>query len=290
MPRASPSVLRRALPWLMPLLVFLVLALTALSLFLIPRLSRSPVSSGPFDASALGGNASDAAKAELNQMVLGHVEVLGGAAFLENLRSIRLAGLWEEADERLPVRIFLELPDRGLRTLHPEGQPSRHHVYNGPIAGQRIDSSGGPELHELSRANGRMFIIGTRPLNPLARLALGSKGRITSMDTTEYNGRMGYDLRIVQPDGVIARCFLDRDTLLVLRTVEQRTLGGRQEVIERRMGDFRAADGLVYPHESELWRNGQRRHRIEMTSVTVNPNTFPKHFRLQEENSRLAPR
>jgi hypothetical protein len=74
-------------------------------------------------------------------------------------------------------------------------------------------------------------------------------------------------------DGRSRTLFLDARTYLVVRAEETRPLEGKDVLFVSEIGDYRAVDGLVFPHRIVTGPKGQPDdwQRVEFDKIEVNP-------------------
>jgi hypothetical protein len=104
-------------------------------------------------------------------------------------------------------------------------------------------------------------------------LAKAGSGSVTYLGREDFDGTDTYKLLVVKPDGARYTYFLDPDTYLEVKVVEERERRGSRDVTLFELGDYELVDGVYFPFEIEagsLASTSADRQQIRIASAQAN--------------------
>lgn len=104
--------------------------------------------------------------------------------------------------------------------------------------------------------------------------------KVAYLGREDFDGTLGYKLKVSQPDGDEFVYLLDPDTFLEIKMTETRRLRGAQQVTEYELGDYEKVGGVYFPMSIDSWQPGQssQRQRVIIASAQANVEAPPSMF------------
>jgi outer membrane lipoprotein-sorting protein len=229
---------------------------------------------------AVSSFASAESEIDVDEIVSRHIQALGGIERLRAIRSIRMSGRVTAGGgrEALVIREILR-PDK-IRTEFTLQGVTGVYAFDG-ARGWKVspfEGSFAPEPmdeEEASQVADQADIEG-----PLVDWrAKGHRVELKGKETVD--GRELYVLEVTLESGRTVMQFLDSSTLLRARATSERLLRGNRVVLETTFGDYRAVEGVAFPHSIETGAAGRpRRLRIRIEAIEINPSLEESGFRM----------
>lgn len=104
--------------------------------------------------------------------------------------------------------------------------------------------------------------------------------KVAYLGREDFDGTLGYKLKVSQSDGDEFVYLLDPDTFLEIKMTETRRLRGAQQVTEYELGDYEKVGGVYFPMSVDSWQQGQQnqRQRVIVASAQANVDAPPAMF------------
>jgi outer membrane lipoprotein-sorting protein len=214
----------------------------------------------------------------VEDVVAHYLEARGGLEQLHAVDSIRATGRLTLGDISAPFVLELKRPARMRTEFVVEGHTGVR-AFDGKTAWAILPLPGEtahpmrPDEAEEARAQADV------DLSPLVDSA--RKGYTVSLAGREpLQDGQAWKVLVRDREGRSRTLFLDTRTYLVVRTEETRSLDGEPVPFVSEIGDYRAVDGLVFPHRIDT---GPRGHsdgwqRVEFDKIEINPSLDDSRF------------
>lgn len=152
-------------------------------------------------------------------------------------------------------------------------------AYDG-TAGWRINKFEGRKDAERMSGDEARSLADSGGLDDPLLAARGDGSTVTALGREDFDGTLGYKLKVTQKDGDEFVYLLDPDSWLAIKLTETRKLRGAPQVTEYELGDYEAVGGVMYPMSVESWAQGQssQRQRVIIASALANPVVTPALF------------
>jgi hypothetical protein len=227
-------------------------------------------------------------------LVARNLAARGGGQALAALKSIRFEG-------RMIFPGDFELTYRELRARGAGSDSSARldmtvqgltlvQAYDGR-QGWRINPfSGRRDAERMSEDEARSVADASLIEGPL--LAAARQGsRVAYLGREDFDGTLGYKVKVTEKDGDEFTYLLDPDTFLEIKVTESRRIRGAQQVSETELGDYEKVGGVYFPMSVESWQQGQpnQRQRIMIATGTANPAVDPAMFRQPVTGAAVPP-
>jgi hypothetical protein len=233
--------------------------------------SASPTRTRPLVTAAVLLVVGATAEAQtVDDVVRRYLEARGGIVKLRSVQSLRLSGTMELPGVKAPFVLELDRPGR-MRTEFTVGGQRGVRAWDGRTGWEQLPLPGerprlmGPEDAAEARAQADV------DLSPLVDAAakgytieLVGRDRLPGGDTWKL---------IVRGNQVPPRTMhLDARTNLVVQTLDRRDVDGREVEFVTEVGEYRAVNGLVFPHRIDVGPKGSSEHqRLVIQRIEVNP-------------------
>jgi len=104
--------------------------------------------------------------------------------------------------------------------------------------------------------------------------------KVAYLGREDFDGTLGYKLKVSQADGDEFTYLLDPDTFLEIKMTETRRLRGAQQVTEYELGDYEKVGGVYFPMSIDSWQQGQQnqRQRVIIATAQANVDAPPSMF------------
>jgi len=211
-----------------------------------------------------------AAAQTVDDVVRRYLEARGGIVKLRSVQSLRLTGTMELPGVKAPFVLELQRPGRMRTEFTVEGRKGVR-AWDGRTAWEQLPLPGerprpmGPDDAAEARAQAD---VDFSPLVDAAAkgytIELIGRDRLPGGDTWKL---------VVRGNQVPPRIMhLDAKTSLVAQTTDRRILDGREVEFVTEVGDYRAVNGLVFPHRIDVGPKGSpERQRLVIQRIEVNP-------------------
>ncbi len=109
--------------------------------------------------------------------------------------------------------------------------------------------------------------------------AKGLKLKLVGRESVD--GKDAWKLELKFKSGDVHHFFLDAETYLEIRTESRRVVQGSAIEVETRLGDYREAGGVLWPHSIEIGPKGRpERQQVRFDTIEVNPAIDDARFQM----------
>jgi outer membrane lipoprotein-sorting protein len=210
------------------------------------------------------GLAVSAAAQTVDELIAKNLQARGGLEKIKSAQTLKMVAHLNSQGMDLPMTLYAKRPNLTRKEL-AIGQQKILFVFDGTSAWQinPLQASSepilvsGPELEVIKQESDFD--------NPFVDYR--ARGyTITSAGTETIAGRSLHHLKLTK-NGITQDCYLDVDTGLEAKTVNQSPMGA----LEQEFSDYRDVQGLKLPFMVRTLQNGVRVAEIKIDSIDVNP-------------------
>lgn len=230
---------------------------------------------------ALAAACASPAPSPVDQVVDAHLAARGGKARLQALRAVRETGTATASDGRVakvvreiqrPGRFRLEFTYQGTKSVFANDGDKGWQV--APLQGQFEPQAMPPEADAAAGVDQRDvegFLVGWREKGHLVELV----GRVP------LPGGEAHKLKVTLAGGAVRYDYVDVESHQIVRSDVTRQVRGRPTVLESTFSDFRAVDGIVFPHRIETHvKDRPQRLSVVVEKIELNPDLDAARFRM----------
>ncbi|GAO38208.1 hypothetical protein SCH01S_10_00180 [Sphingomonas changbaiensis NBRC 104936] len=209
-----------------------------------------------------------------DELVAKNLAARGGADALAALKSVKFTG-------KLIFPGDFQLAYDETRAHEPQGDATRVNAslqgltlvqaYDG-ANGWRINPFQGRRDAEKMTEDEARSIADQALIDGVLLSAKKQGAKVAYLGREDFDGTLGYKLKVSQPDGDEFVYLLDPDTFLEIKMTETRRLRGAQQVTEYELGDYEKVGGVYFPMSVDSWQQGQsnQRQRVIIASAEAN--------------------
>lgn len=233
---------------------------------------------------ALGLSSAAFAQAQpsADELVAKNLAARGGAEALAALKSVKFTG-------KLIFPGDFELTYDETRAHEAKGDATRIdaalqgltlvQAYDG-ASGWRINPFQGRRDAEKMTEDEARSMADSALIDGVLLSAKKQGAKVAYLGREDFDGTLGYKLKVSQPDGDEFVYLLDPDTFLEIKMTETRRLRGAQQVTEYELGDYEKVGGVYFPMSIDSWQQGQQnqRQRVIIASAQANVDAPPSLF------------
>jgi hypothetical protein len=180
-------------------------------------------------------------------LVAKNLAARGGAEKLAALQSVEFVGKivvggdfelgYKEIRSRTGPSVRYDLTLQGITQVQ---------AYDGKMA-WRVDPFGGRRDAERMPADDARALADGGTIDGPLLSARADGSTVAYLGREDFDGTDAYKLRVVQKDGAEYTYYLDPDTYLEIKVVEERTLRGARQVNTSEYGDYELVNGVYFP-------------------------------------------
>lgn len=232
----------------------------------------------------------DSSAQTVDDLIQRYIQSRGGYDKIKSVESMKMRGYSSGGQSDGPVTIFVKRPSSWRTESNIQGQQSVS-AYDGETAWQTV---GVGEPTEIPQRDLGVFMPRTVIDGPL--IDYKTKGHQITLDGKErVRDRDAYRLKVILKNGHEYYSFLDAETYLELKMIENETMEkfGFEMTVESFFRDYKNIQGLFIPHVIETGVNwqfySQRGARVVVLTieeVEINPlidNVLFKRSRIAEK-------
>jgi hypothetical protein len=206
----------------------------------------------------------------------------GGYVRLKAVQSVRMTGtMTMGAGPEVKVRIEKKRPRRSRLEFTAQGRTGVQ-AYDGrkawgipPLPGAKpepLPEEMAGDLESQADLDG--------PL--VDHEAKGLKLRLVGRASVD--GKDAWKLELKFKSGDVHHLFLDAETYLEIRAESRRVVQGSAIEVETRLGDYREAGGVLWPHSIEVGPKGRpERQQVRFDTIEVNPAIADARFEMPRQ-------
>ncbi len=204
----------------------------------------------------------------LDEIIAKHIQARGGAEKLKAVKSIKQTGAFIQQGQELPLTIQVKRPNNLRFEISVQGQ-SVILGYDGTV-GWGINPFLGSKDPQKLPDEQLKDVIDQADIDGIL-VDYKEKGhKVELVGKEDLEGSPAYKLKISKKNGDTEYIFLDAGNYLEVKSVDkQKTPGGEVEV-ETYQSDFKAVEGVLFPHAIESKAQGQTVLQIKLNKIEVN--------------------
>jgi len=211
----------------------------------------------------------------VDELVSGHVEAMGGAAKVKALKSMKLGGkismptMMSDPSES-PAVLQIKKPNLARMEIDVKGKPFVQ-AFDGEMAwGLRPGSTESENLSDDEGGPGEMAELFLREMADLEGPLVDAQDKwkkIELLGKEDVDGVESYKLKLSPKDGFVRYLFLDPKSLHATKI----TRPGSEFLMETYFRDYRAVGGLVVPYFIESKVDGNTFSKLTLEKVELDP-------------------
>ena len=214
-----------------------------------------------------------------------YAETYGNSLQWDQLKSLRISGFLEQAQQSLAFRIFKRKPNLFKRvSIRPDGSRVIE-SFDGQDA-WRVDTQKPDAEPEYMPAEEALNFTRDAPMSGHLLYPRQPGKTISLIGKAEVNGLSTYHLKIELPRGQIVESFLDTETYAEVRQIFTNNVTGKEEITD--LSDFRKVGPLRVAYENQLSIDGELVHRIKVSEVEINPGVMTWLFERPEREKEIT--
>lgn len=205
-----------------------------------------------------------------------NLEARGGGTALAAIKSVRFDGKlifpgdfelgYDEVRARggpAGIQARVNASIQGLQSVQ---------AYDGREA-WRINPFAGRKDPEKMSADETRSIADSSLMEGVLQSARTDGSTVTYLGREDFDGTLGYKLKVRQKDGDEFTYLLDPDTFLEIKVTETRRIRGAPQTSETELGDYEKVAGVYFPMSIESWQQGRpnNRQRLIIETAQANP-------------------
>ena len=207
-----------------------------------------------------------------DELIAKNIEARGGLEKMRAIQSLRMTGKMRFGDGALGDFNFTLLSKRAesLRTEISRQGLTAITAYDGTTGWAVRPFFGRKDPEKLSADDIKQLKIQADIDGPLVDYK--TKGnKVEYLGTEDVDGTEAHKLRVTMKSGDVQYIYLDPDFFLEIRTLDQITIRGTQEVTETDIGDYEQVNGVYFPFSIESGsKGGPRFQRITIDKGEAN--------------------
>jgi outer membrane lipoprotein-sorting protein len=214
----------------------------------------------------------------VDEVIAKNVAARGGLDKIRAVRSLRMTGTMSMGPGMdAPMVLELARGNRMRMEFTVQGKKGIQ-TFDGTAGWTLMQFMGQTEPEEMPAEAVKDVVEQTDIDGPLVDYQKkGHKVELVGRDKAP--GSDAYHFRITLKNGVVREIWIDSTTGLEVRGEGRREMGGRTMEAETTLGDYRAVDGLQFPHRIEGGPKGSpQKQTITITKVEVNPTIEDSRF------------
>ena len=272
--------LKLAMYWLLPVCVIALVGIGVVSYPVYEFLSRGATAE---DRTAEVDRSTDSGPIEASELLVAHLEAIGGRANLQRIRSVRQKGRISFNSGENDFQIFLLQPDKGMMVVNRGATGRVKLVLNGEFAWEVVEKQDGTRVVTPLTGKGKELLKWSlRVHNSFRAMALAEQSGGLSAREIEYQGKPCYEISQTKPDGTVFLAVLEKETLYLLKTQQMIGLENEMDEFVVIYDDHRMVAGVVEPFATKVYRNGELNNEVKIRSIQRNTGVMSVLFEVPD--------
>ena len=223
-----------------------------------------------------------AAAQTADEIIAKHIDALGGMEKLKAVKTVRMTGKMTVGPGiEAPVVMELKRPNAMRLDITVQGMVGSQ-AYDGksgwtlmPFGGSKVPQQMAEE--EAKLAQEQADIDG--PL--IDYKAKGNAVELLGKDKVE--GADAYKLKVTLKNGAVRTLYIDAEHFLQIKDESRRTIRGAEVDTETILGDYKAVDGMMFPHSVDSGQKGNpQRQKLVVEKIELNVPIDDARFKMPE--------
>lgn len=237
----------------------------------------------------LAGLVGAAASAQtVDELVEKSLQASGGRAKMETVKAIRMTGKLQMQGMEIPMTMEMKQPDK-MRTEATIQGMTMISAYDGKTGWKVQPMMGKTEPEPMSADELKDAQEQLESFDLL--MTYKQKGHtLEYVGKEEVEGTPVYKLKLTRKDGDTSYLYLDAESYLLVKLAGKNKIQGQEVESESTLGDYKAVDGVLYPHSIESQIKGAPAKMVmTFSKIEVNPTLDESRFAMPAVQKKEAP-
>ncbi|HFC29660.1 MAG TPA: hypothetical protein ENJ44_01315 [Oceanospirillales bacterium] len=229
-----------------------------------------------------------------DEIVAKNVEAKGGAAKWDAIKTIKIKGKMNMGQMVFPFEMIQKRPNKLFMTFEVQGMQGKQ-VFDGEKGWMVMPFMGKTDPEPMADDQLKDFRKQADIDGPL-RSYKKNGNKLEYIGETEIEGTPVIELKLTEKEGDITTFYLEKDSLLEIKTKTKATRMGQTMEIETTIGNYDEVDGLVFPHSISTSLGNMGGQEIILESIEINQDVDDKIFQMpkakpvadKEEKKKVA--
>lgn len=237
-------------------------------------------------AGLMGSAAASAQTAD--ELMEKNLQATGGKEKNEAVKSLRMTGkMVAMQGMEIPMIIELKLPDKLRTDITVQGMTAVT-AFDGKKGWKTLPFLGKKDPEPMSEDEIKQVKEQLETMGPLTKYK-ESGHTMEYVGKEDLEGTPAYKLKLTRKSGDVAHLYLDAESYLVVKMTTKTKVQDQEVETEFWMGDYKAVDGILYPHSMEMQVKGMpAKMAMSYSKVEVNPAIDDSRFAMPAAEKKEA--
>lgn len=240
-------------------------------------------------AAGLAGLAAQAQTAD--ELIEKNLQATGGREKLAAVKSVRMTGKMVVSQGQgleIPMTMEIKQPDK-LRTEATVQGMTAIQTLNGKEGWTVNPFMGKKDPEKMSDDDVKRTEEQLDSFDLLTKYK--EKGHtIEYVGKEDLEGTPAYKLKLTKKNGDVSYLYLDAESYLLVKITGKTKMQGQEMESETTLGDYKAVDGVLYPHSIESQAKGMpAKMVVTFSKIEVNPTLDDSRFAMPVPEKKEAP-
>ncbi len=213
-----------------------------------------------------------------DEIVAKNVEAKGGAKKWDAIKTIKITGTMNMGAMEFPFEMIQKRPNKLYMTFELQGMQGKQ-VFDGEKGWMVMPFMGKTEPEPMADDQLKDFRKQADIDGPL-RSYKKNGNTLEYIGETEIEGTPVIELKLTEKEGDITTYYLEKDSMLEIKTKTKATRMGQTMEIETTIGNYDEVDGMVFPHSIATSLGNMGGQEIILKTIEINQDVDDSIFKM----------
>jgi len=214
----------------------------------------------------------------VDEIVAKNIEAKGGVEKWDAIKTIKITGTMNMGAMEFPFEMIQKRPNKLYMTFEVQGMQGKQ-VFDGDKGWMVMPFMGKTEPEPMADDQLKDFKKQADIDGPL-RSYKKNGNSLEYIGETEIEGTPVIELLLTEKEGDVTTFYLEKDSMLEIKTKTKATRMGQTMEIETTIGNYDEVEGVVFPHSISTKLGAMGGQEIILKTIEINQDVDDKIFQM----------